>query len=302
VVPRAGDRTSTRGAFVVRAAPNGASVHEGCGGIAGGDRRRRGRARLRAVDDGTDLGSNSVFFVRAPRVALAGGAPFNGNSFGYSWYALDQRLHYPATRVELSNLSSSALREIDVLILPSASVGGIDGALGENGRSRLAGWVREGGVLITLDGATAWLAREQTGLSAFRVRRDTVRADSTGGAPLAARVPGAIARTTGDTLSPILAGVEAEVPVLVFTGTILEAPRTLQAQQVVLRFAPRDRLRLAGYLWPEVPERLAESPYLFTERVGAGRVIGFAGEPNFRDMWRGLLPVFGNAVLLGASF
>jgi len=55
-------------------------------------------------------------------------------------------------------------------------------------------------------------------------------------------------------------------------------------------------------MWPEVPERLAETPYLWTERVGRGRVIGFAGDPNFRDLWRGLLPLFANAVLLGGSF
>ncbi|HSH46094.1 MAG TPA: hypothetical protein VK966_09570, partial [Longimicrobiales bacterium] len=62
-----------------------------------------------------------------------------------------------------------------------------------------------------------------------------------------------------------------------------------------------DRLRLAGYLWPEVPPRVAGSVYLWTERVGGGRVIAFAGEPNFRAFWRGLLPVFANAVFLGGS-
>jgi hypothetical protein len=34
------------------------------------------------VDEGTDLGSNSVFFVKPPRVGLLGGAPVQGNSFG----------------------------------------------------------------------------------------------------------------------------------------------------------------------------------------------------------------------------
>ena len=51
-----------------------------------------------------------------------------------------------------------------------------------------------------------------------------------------------------------------------------------------------------------MPERLAESPWLWTEQVGAGRVIAFANDPTFRDLWRGLLPLFANAVLLGASF
>jgi hypothetical protein len=42
--------------------------------------------------------------------------------------------------------------------------------------------------------------------------------------------------------------------------------------------------------------------YLWTERVGRGRVVGFAGDPNFRDLNRGLLPVFANAVYFGASY
>ena len=116
-------------------------------------------------------------------------------------------------------------------------------------------------------------------------------------------MPGGIAGTVGDTLSPLLAGVRSPyVPVLVQGDRIYEAPRDLQAQQVVLRYYPVESLRLAGYLWPEVPARLAETPYLFTEAVGAGRIIGFTGEPVFRDMWRGLLPIYANAVLLGASF
>jgi hypothetical protein len=166
----------------------------------------------------------------------------------------------------------------------------------------LARWVREGGVLITLDGATAWLATEQLGLSDFRLRSDTARVDSAAGAPLPASVPGAIARTHGDSLSWMLAGVEArDVPVLVFSDRIYEAPDDLRAGEVVLRYAEMDELQLAGYMWPEVPERLAGSPYLWTESVGSGRVIGFTGDPNFRDMWRGLLPAFANAVFLGAS-
>jgi hypothetical protein len=56
---------------------------------------------------------------------------------------------------------------------------------------------------------------------------------------------------------------------------------------------------MAGYLWPEVPARLAGTPYLWTEGAGRGRVVAFAGDPNFRDQWRGLLVLFANAVFLG---
>jgi hypothetical protein len=158
-------------------------------------------------------------------------------------------------------------------------------------------------VLITLDGATNWLASERTGIARLRARRDTTRADDEPGAPLPAAVPGAIVRVASDTLSLLTIGVaEPELPVLVFSDRIYKAPADVRYGEVVLRYAPENRLRLAGYLWPEVPNRLAASPYLWTERVGRGRVIAFAGDPNFRAMWRGLLPIFANAALLGASF
>jgi hypothetical protein len=199
-------------------------------------------------------------------------------------------------------VGTALLRDFDVIVVPSVSAGALDGALGDGGRSRLTEWVRGGGTLIALDAAMGWLATERLGLARIRLRRDTVRADSAGGAALPAGVPGAIVRLTGDTLSPLLAGIrDTEFPALVSADRIYGPPRDLRAGEAVVRFAALPRLRLAGYLWPEVPARLAESVYLWTERAGRGRVIGFAGDPNFRDGWRGLLPLFANAVFLGPS-
>jgi hypothetical protein len=227
----------------------------------------------------------------------------SGNSFGFAWYALDQRLGYPAAPVDAGAVQSGILSDFDVLVVPSAPAAALERALGDAGRDRIAAWVRGGGALVTVDAATAWLASERTGLARLRLRRDTTRADSAGGAPLPADVPGAIVRAVADTLSPLMAGVTAaELPVLVFSDRVYSVPNDLRAGEAVVRYAPAGRLRLAGFLWPEVTARLAGSPYLWTERVGQGRVIGFAGDPNFRDLWRGLLPLFGNAVLMGRSY
>ncbi len=291
------------GALLVRVGGNAADVHERVRRHAAAAGVRVAALPSAAVEEGTDLGSNSVFPLRTPRVALAGGSPVNGNSFGFAWYAFDQRLRYPATPVSVSELGGAALDEFDVLVLPSVQAAGLERALGEGGRERIAQWVRGGGVLVALDAASGWLAGERTGLSRFRVRRDSVRADGEPGAPLPAQVPGAIVRAVADTLSPLLAGVNAaELPVLVFSDRVVTAPRDLRPGEAVVRYAPVPELRLAGYLWPEVPARLAGTPYLWTERVGRGRVIGFAGDPNFRDLWRGLLPLFANSVFFGGSF
>jgi hypothetical protein len=290
------------GALIVRAAANDADVHDAV--------RRHALASgavvvplsSAAADSGTDLGSSSVFPLRTPRVALVGGAPVSGSSFGFAWFAFDRRLVYPVTTIAAQSLAGARLEEFDVIVVPSVRAGAFDGTLGDSGRSRLGDWVRGGGTLITLDGATAWLAAESTGLARLRLRRDTTRADSAGGAPLPADVPGAIARARGDTLSALLAGVgPSDIPVLVNSDRVYAVPRDLRAGEAVIRFAPLARLRLSGYFWPEVPARLAESPWLWTERVGRGRVIGFAGDPNFRDHFRGLLPLFANAVFLGPT-
>lgn len=298
---RAGEADFGRGAFLVQVAANDSSVHQRVATHAAASGARIVPLASAMVDAGTDLGSNSVIPVRPVRVGLVGGAGINGNSYGFAWFMLDQRLRYPVLTLESGSLAG-ALGDLDVVILPSAQAGGLDNALGEGGRSALAAWVRGGGVLITLEGATAWLARESLGLTRLRARVDT--ASGPGGmAPPPVNVPGAIVRVTADTLSPLMAGVrDAEFPVMVNGGFALAVPRNIQPGQAVARYAPAERLRLAGYLWPEAPARLATAPWLWTESVGQGRIIAFAGDPNFRDLWRGLLPLFGNAVFLGGSF
>jgi hypothetical protein len=298
-----GGRAFPHGAFLVRVAPNAPSIHDVISAHATNAGAAVYPVASAGVDQGTDLGSNSVRPIRFPRVALLATAPVNGNAFGFSWFALDQRIGYPATLVDASFISSPGMSEFNVLVMPSLQGGALDRVLGESGRSALGDWVRNGGVLITIDGATTWLAQESTKLARIRVRRDSTRADSAGGAPLPANLPGVIARATIDTLSPLLAGVnEAEIPVFANSDRVLTVPKDLRAGEAIVRFAPQARVRLAGYFWPEMPERVALSPWLWTERVGRGRVIAFAHDLNFRDLFRGLLPIFGNSVLLGGTF
>lgn len=296
---RAGGRSFPHGAFVVRVGANGAGVHETVRRHALASGVEVTALNSAGVDAGADLGSGSVAFVRPPRVALLRGEPVEGQSFGAAWYAFDQRLRYPTTALDVEGASGRALDDFDVLVVPAASAGDLGDAFDSSGERRVAAWVRAGGTLVTLGQATDWLATDGLGLS--RLRPDSTRAD-TGrvGAPLPADVPGAIVRVEADTLSALLAGIgQRELPVLVFSDQVYAIPDDLGPGEAVLRFAPEPRLRLAGYLWPEVPRRLAGSPYLWTEAVGRGRVIGFAGDPNFRDQWRGLLPLFANAVFLG---
>jgi len=291
------------GAFVVRVVSNRDDVHEVVARhitASGTDVKALSSA---GVSEGTDLGSNSVIPVRMPQVALLGGPPVNGSSFGFSWYAMDQRIGYPTALVDANFVASGDLSQFNVLIMPGVNGGALERILGDAGRARLAEWVRNGGVLITLDAASSWVAQGRVGLVRTRVKRDSARADSADGARLPSGLPGVLARATIDTLSPLLAGVnETEIAVFANGDRVLTVPRDLRAGEAVIQFAPASRVRLSGYFWPESAGRLAGSPYLWTERVGRGRVIVFAQDEVYRDQLRGMLAVFANAVLLGGSY
>ncbi|MFP4623988.1 MAG: M14 family zinc carboxypeptidase, partial [Gemmatimonadota bacterium] len=298
---RIGDADFPHGAFVVLVHRNrdrgagGPDIHELVRTHARNTATRVVPVHTALADQGTDLGSNSVRAIPNARIALAGGPGTSSYSFGAAWYAFDQRLRFPATRVELGDLTRM-LDDFDVVVLPSVAGGG----LSETETETLREWVRGGGVLVALDGATSWLTHRD-GFTRLSVRADTVR--DAQGHPVHASVPGAIVRAVGDTLSPLLAGVhDLELPVMLSGSRVYEAPDDAGPGEVVLHYADADRLRLAGYLWPEAPDRVAGSPALWTERVGGGRVIAFSGDPNFRMLWRGLLPVFANAVFLGGTF
>ena len=297
---RVGGVAFPQGAFIARVAGNDESLHGTVNRLADSAGATVHALMTAAVDEGTDLGSNSVIPVNAPRVALLGGPPVNGNAYGFAWYQFDQRLGYRVAGIAAGAVAGGLLSEFDVLVVPSA--GGLDGALGAGGLEELQRWVRRGGVLITLENASSWLASERSGLSRFRPA-PAGRDSGSSGAPLPANNPGAIVRALADTLSPLLAGVRTtEWAVPLGGDRVFAAPRDVRPGEVVLRYAPRERLRLAGYLWPETPARAAGTPVLWTERVGSGRVIAFAHDPNFRDLWRGQLALFANAVFLGGSF
>ncbi|HEX7025425.1 MAG TPA: M14 metallopeptidase family protein, partial [Gemmatimonadales bacterium] len=115
---RIGSADFPRGAFLVRIQPNGAAVHEAVARLTAASGARVTSLATALVDEGTDLGSNSVFFVKPPRVGLLGGAPVQGNSFGFAWFVFDQRLGLPVTSLDANAVAGGALAELDVLVVP----------------------------------------------------------------------------------------------------------------------------------------------------------------------------------------
>ena len=117
-------------------------------------------------------------------------------------------------------------------------------------------------------------------------------------------VPGAIVRVELDREYWLAAGYgETTFPALVNGARLYVPPEGPPSadRRVVGRYVPRDSLLISGHVWDESLDRLPGKVFLYEERVGAGRVIAFAEEVNWRSYWRGANRLFLNAVVIGPS-
>jgi len=115
-----------------------------------------------------------------------------------------------------------------------------------------------------------------------------------------ARLP-LIAADTPMLLSP--RGVESPVRFGVFEAVeAKEGDAKAEASYVGWSVVPpgqRVSMRMAGLLWPEAAQRIANAAYLTREGVGKGQVILFAGQPTFRAATLGAQRLFMNAIVFG---
>lgn len=255
------------------------------------------------VSSGTSLGSNQVPALRRPRVGVLAGDGVAPTSFGFAWHLLDQQIRLPVQRLESNTLTSLDLTRFDVLVLPDGNYGR---ALGGEVGDAIVRWVKEGGVLVAVDGAHSWLVeKELTSIKTWEAPEESTGPkdpESEGGPSFLDRhpveTPGATVATRGTAGHALLAGLTEPPAALVNGSTVLLATR--DPQQDVLTVSP-ERLALAGVLWPEAEERLAGSLLVGMERKGRGLVVTFGQEPNFRLFWRGTSTIFLNAVIFGPS-
>lgn len=259
----------------------------------------RGVATGLAAPDFPSLGSgDDVTTVLPAEIALLAEDPIRGYSFGWTWYTLDRQYEIPTTVLRVRSVDTTPLDRFDVVVIPSASSNALAETLGDSGVARLARWVRDGGTLVALAAATDF-ARDQFELG-LRSWYDTEEGDSTQHFD----VPGAIFNAALNEHHWMSAGYERmRLPVLVDSDRIYLPPEgpPSSRRRVVASYGADGTLTLSGHAWPESLERLEGAVHVYEERVGRGRVICFAEDPNFRGFHRGMNRLFLNAVVLGPS-
>lgn len=291
------------GTGIVRVGQNDTSVHAAVQAVAA----RLGVSVTPVATGLSDsgypaLGSGDFTFNLEPaKIAILAEDPVQGYSFGWAWYTLDRQYQIPTTVLRVRSLAGAALERYNVLVIPEVSSAALTAAIGRPGVERLRRWVREGGTLVAIGEATEF-ARDTAGLGLVALRSWY----DSGAGKRAQRfaVPGALFRVSLDRGRWLAAGYDAgELPVMVNSSRLYLPPdgAPSASRRVVGQYPRSGALKLAGHAWPETLERLPGAVFAYEERVGQGRVIAFAEDPNFRAYWRGANRLFLNAVVLGPS-
>jgi hypothetical protein len=294
---RVDGREIPSGSVVVRVRQNDATIHDAVRRVAeqfGVDVYATGSGLGEA--GAPSLGSGDFTFnVREPKVALLGSEPVSGYSFGWAWYTLDQQHQMPVTVLRARLLDGPELAHYNVLVVPSVAGGALAEAWGEEGIERVKQWVQDGGTLVTIGSATEF-ARNQLDLIALQSwydsddGKDAKRFD----------VPGAVFRGELDRDYWMSAGYDAgALPVLVDSDRLYLPPDGPVSSQ--RRVVGTYSSLLSGHAWQESLDRIPGAVFLYEQRVGSGRVIAFAEDPNYRGYARGMNRLFLNAVVLGPS-
>ncbi|NIW35216.1 MAG: hypothetical protein GWN32_01125 [Gemmatimonadetes bacterium] len=310
---RAGGAAYPRGTLVLRVNRNPESLHERIDDLA-----RRFGVPVNAVNTGyyeegpTGVGSNPVVTLEPPRVALAAGDGVSTTAFGATWYTLEREFGVPYTPLRLESLANR-LDDFNVIVLPSGW--GYRRAFGDG--EALKEWVRDGGVVIALGGASGYFVEAEF-TSARRVgdgdgdgdgdgEEEGERPQTYGGMvpPLASGegeerplgVPGSIMRASLDLTHPLTFGYETEGLAVLVSGSDFYRPSKEGSNPVVF---VGDDLLIAGFEWPDNTQKYLEgTAWMIDEPIDRGRVILFADDPTFRLLWPSLSRLFLNGILFG---
>ncbi|OUJ75152.1 M14 family zinc carboxypeptidase [Hymenobacter crusticola] len=264
---------------------------------------------------GIDLGSNNVHTVPEAKAALLVGTGTNASEVGEAWFVASQQLGLPLSRIELSNFGRAPLGRYTSIVL----VGGVYTGLDKASVDKLRRWVQEGGTLITIKNASDWAIKQGIVKEKLLVPANGGWADTTATASAAAKsklgpaathradfvqqeqegtraIAGSIYSADIDITNPIGFGLTSRKLYVFRNGTTFLKP-SRNPYATVAQYTAKPLV--SGYVSQANLKQISNSAAVVVSKVGAGRVVLFADDPNFRHYWHGTSRLFANALLLG---
>ena len=247
---------------------------------------------------GIDLGSNNFRINKAVKIAMLIGEGVNSYEAGEVWHLLDTRIGMPLTKIRLNQFSSISLDRYTTLVMVSGSYN----QLNKKQIDKIKNWVGKGNTLITIARGSSWainselinesLAESKKDSTYTRKRyvdaREHIGRERIGGSILSADL---------DLTHPLAFGYNNKsIPVYKNNNVFINKTKSDYSSVAIYS---KD-FHIDGYISDaNRKDYIPGSASLIVSKIGSGRVIVFADNPNFRGTWYGTNKLFLNAIFLG---
>ena len=249
---------------------------------------------------GIDLGSRYVSPITKPKAMMLIGDGVRSYEAGEVWHLLDTRVHMPITKIPMRNFNRANIDKYNTLVMVSGNYN-----LNKKQLDKVKDWISKGNTLITIGSASKWaidkkLVKEKLTEGAKKdstevaERKPYVDAGENIGKE---SVGGAIFKVNLDLTHPLAFGYrDTQIPVYKNNSVWLAPSKNEYA--TVAKYTQNPHVD--GFITKKNTEEfLKPSASLVVSKVGRGRVVLFADNPNFRGSWYGTNRLFLNALFLG---
>ena len=250
---------------------------------------------------GIDLGSRNFAAVEKPKALMLIGNGTSSYEAGEVWHLLDTRVHMPITKVLMDNFNRVKMSDYNTMVMVSGNYSNLD----KKDQEAIKSWVGDGNTLITIGRASSWavnskivdekLTKKDEDSTEIKKRQPYVDAGPNRGKQ---RLGGAIFEVDLDLTHPLGFGyTDKLLPVYKNNNVWLQPSKS--EYNTVAQYT--DDPHIDGFISEEnMTDYMKKSASLVVSRVGSGRVILFADNPNFRGSWYGTNKLFLNALFFGS--
>ncbi len=249
---------------------------------------------------GIDLGSRYVSPISKPRAAMLIGDGIRSYEAGEVWHLLDTRVHMPITKIPMRNFDRINFDKYNTLVMVSGRYN-----LSNAQQQKIKDWVGKGNTLITIGTASKWAIDKKL------VKEELIKVDKKDSTETVKRKPyvdapenigkeaigGVIFRVDLDLTHPLAFGYrDTQIPVYKNNSVWIAPSKNEYA--TVAQYAKN--ALIDGFITKKNnDEYLEQSASLIVSKIGRGRAVLFADNPNFRGSWYGTNRLFLNAMFLG---
>lgn len=252
------------------------------------------------VQSGSDFGSETVKYLKKPRVALLSGSGTSSYMVGEVWHYFDRQINYPVTLLDTDYFDEVELGNYDVLILPSGDYSDI---IDDERMKDITEWIRSGGKLIAVQGANSMLV----GKEGFGIKEKKEEEDDTSSEPgsvqdeygaqqrenISSYNAGSIFEITMDPSHPLAFGYSDS-----YFSLKLDSEAYAYLEDGWNVGVAKEDAHMSGFVGYKAKEDLENTLTFGVQSMGSGSVVYMTDNPLFRAFWYNGKLLFGNAVFL----